>query len=106
MRYKICELCKKSFRCSGAPRIGKDGRPLLNKPKVAYALDYGCEGQDDGHSGGGDDDFCDDSDDGLVDLIWSSMIGMMMSENDCQVDLCKKRKFHEKFGGHHYFLRW
>lgn len=38
-----------------APRIGKDGRPLLNKPKV---------------------------------------------------DLCQKRKFHEKFGGHHYFLSW
>ena len=25
--------------------------------------------------------------------------------DDWQVDLCKKRKFHEKFGGHHYFLR-
>ena len=41
MHYKICEMCKNSFPCSGAPRIGKDGRPLLNKPKVAYALDYG-----------------------------------------------------------------
>ena len=37
------------------PRIGPDGRPLLNKPKV---------------------------------------------------DLCKDRKFHEKYGKHHYFLSW
>ena len=37
------------------PRLGADGRPLLNKPKV---------------------------------------------------ELCKKRKFHEKYGKHHYFLSW
>jgi len=37
------------------PRVGPDGRPLLNKPKL---------------------------------------------------ELCKKRKFHEKYGGHHYFLSW
>ena len=37
------------------PRIGPDGRPLLNKPKV---------------------------------------------------DLCRDRKFHEKYGKHHYFLSW
>ena len=92
-------MCKNTFPCSGAPRIGKDGRPLLNKPKVAYALDYGGDGQDDGHIDGGD---ADDSDDGKVD---SMIVMMMMTENDCQVDLCKKRKFHEKFGGHHYFLR-
>jgi len=37
------------------PRLGKDGRPLLNRPKL---------------------------------------------------ELCKKRQFHEKYGGHHYFLSW
>ena len=37
------------------PRVGSDGRPLLNKPKL---------------------------------------------------DLCKDRKFHEKYGKHHYFLSW
>ena len=37
------------------PRVGSDGRPLLNKPKL---------------------------------------------------DLCKNRKFHEKYGKHHYFLSW
>jgi len=37
------------------PRLGQDGRPLLNKPKL---------------------------------------------------ELCKKRSFHEKYGGHHYFLSW
>lgn len=37
------------------PRVGSDGRPLLNKPKL---------------------------------------------------ELCKKRKFHEKYGNHHYFLSW
>jgi len=37
------------------PRIGPDGRPLLNKPKL---------------------------------------------------ELCKTRKFHEKYGKHHYFLSW
>ena len=37
------------------PRIGSDGRPLLNKPDV---------------------------------------------------DLCKNRPFHEKYGNHHYFLSW
>ena len=37
------------------PRLGADGRPLLNKPKV---------------------------------------------------ELCKERKFHEKYGNHHYFLSW
>ena len=37
------------------PRVGEDGRPLLNKPKV---------------------------------------------------DLCKSRKYHEKYGNHHYFLSW
>jgi len=37
------------------PRIGSDGRPLLNKPKL---------------------------------------------------ELCKTRKYHEKYGGHHYFLSW
>lgn len=41
--------------CQEKPRLGKDGRPLLNKPKL---------------------------------------------------DLCKKRSFHEKYGGHHYFLSW
>ena len=28
------ENVRMTFLCSGAPRIGKDGRPLLNKPKV------------------------------------------------------------------------
>jgi len=37
------------------PRLGADGKPLLNRPKL---------------------------------------------------DLCEKRKFHEKFGDHHYFLSW
>ena len=37
------------------PRLGADGRPLLNRPKL---------------------------------------------------DLCRDRKYHEKFGGHHYFLSW
>ena len=37
------------------PRLGADGRPLLNKPKL---------------------------------------------------ELCKERKFHEKYGNHHYFLSW
>jgi hypothetical protein len=37
------------------PRLGDDGRPLLNKPKL---------------------------------------------------ELCKKRSFHEKYNGHHYFLSW
>jgi hypothetical protein len=36
-------------------RLGADGKPLLNRPKL---------------------------------------------------DLCEKRKFHEKFGDHHYFLSW
>jgi len=37
------------------PRVGEDGRPLLNKPKV---------------------------------------------------ELCQERKYHEKYGDHHYFLSW
>jgi len=37
------------------PRVGKDGRPLLNKPRL---------------------------------------------------DMCKTRKYHEKYGKHHYFLSW
>jgi len=37
------------------PRVGQDGRPLLNKPRV---------------------------------------------------DMCKTRKYHEKYGKHHYFLSW
>ena len=37
------------------PRVGQDGRPLLNKPRV---------------------------------------------------DMCKNRKYHEKYGKHHYFLSW
>ena len=37
------------------PRVGEDGRPLLNKPRV---------------------------------------------------DMCKSRKYHEKYGKHHYFLSW
>merc|ERR1712216_1044212 len=41
--------------CQEKPRLGKDGRPLLNKPKL---------------------------------------------------DLRKKRSFHEKYNGHHYFLSW
>jgi len=55
--YLLLLLCSILHRADtqSAPRIGKDGRPLLNKPKV---------------------------------------------------DLCQKRKFHEKFGGHHYFLSW
>ena len=32
-------------------------------------------------------------------------VGGDNGDDDWQVDLCKKRKFHEKFGGHHYFLR-
>jgi len=42
-------------RAQEKPRLGKDGRPLLNRPKL---------------------------------------------------ELCKKRQFHEKYGGHHYFLSW
>ena len=28
------------------------------------------------------------------------------AEPALQLDLCRKRSYHEKFGGHHYFLRW
>ena len=50
-------LCLMVMMASGQdkPRVGEDGRPLLNKPKL---------------------------------------------------EMCKSRKFHEKYGNHHYFLSW
>merc|ERR1711962_1045433 len=55
MRSLILLLTVLAANAQDKPRIGSDGRPLLNKPKL---------------------------------------------------ELCKKRKFHEKYGNHHYFLSW
>ena len=58
---------------------------------------YGGVGHDDGHI---------DGQDTQVDLkLDDSYDDDRKYDDDFQVDLCKKRKFHEKFGGHHYFLR-
>ena len=35
--------------CIGAPRIGKDGRPLLNKPKVVLPIDHDYDDKNDYH---------------------------------------------------------
>ena len=37
--------------CLGAPRIGKDGRPLLNKPKVVLPIDHDYDDKNDYHEG-------------------------------------------------------
>ena len=39
---------------------------------------------------------------GSCNLVKRSTISFLINS---QLELCKKRQFHEKYGGHHYFLR-